>query len=194
MVKKMRKRRKKKRFHTIRTIILGFLALCVLTAIFDPDSSKKPAVGDGSDLVESGSVSVEPVEEPEEPQKPQKPQKPTVQYRTYIDWAMLQSYVCAVEIDDFDGDIIEAGTWTVEETGTHSFAKNPVPIVWDIYISDKLYQRESQLKSDEYIGSVGGFGSEGQVWEFDVEAGKYLYIKYTRMAGTPVGTLHLEKK
>lgn len=138
----------------------------------------------GADASGTSTAVVSSVED--EPAEPE--------YLTEIDWAALESYGCAVEVDDYNGDVIASGTWTAEETDTGSIAKNAVPIVWDIFVSDNEYSNISQLQEDECVCTVGGFGSDGQVWEFDVQPGQYLYVRYTDMKGTPVGILHLEKK
>lgn len=112
-------------------------------------------------------------------------------YTTEISWADNGNYVCAVENPDFDGDVISAGTYTASSVGTTS-QKGDIMVVWDIYVSDTLYDRIADLKEDEFVLSVGGIEKSGG--EVTVEEGQYLYIKYNDVLGNPCGYVDLQLK
>ena len=65
-------------------------------------------------------------------------------------------------------------------------------VIWDIYVSDTLYNRISDLKDDEFVLSVGGIDKSGG--EVTVEKGQYLYIKYNDVLGNPCGYVDLQLK
>ena len=82
------------------------------------------------------------------------------EYLTEVLWAALEHYKCAVEIDDFDGDIIAAGTYSAMPTLV-TLGDKRIPIIWDIYISSNDYSNISQLSDSEYVASVGGWDQTG---------------------------------
>ena len=112
-------------------------------------------------------------------------------YLTEINWADESHYICAVENPDFDGDVISAGTYTASSVGTTS-QRGDIMVIWDIYVSDTLYNRISDLKDDEFVLSVGGIDKSGG--EVTVEKGQYLYIKYNDVLGNPCGYVDLQLK
>lgn len=104
--------------------------------------------------------------------------KPDSKYKTKGDWALDTNYVFAVEIDDYNGDIFQAGTY---EFTTKVFDKHKIPAIYDIYISDKYYTRLNGLKESEFVGSVGG--REDASIEITLTAGKYVYVKFNKVVG-----------
>lgn len=110
-------------------------------------------------------------------------------YMTSIQWALQESYLCAVERDDFDGDVIAAGTYLASLVAAEKPTGNQVPIVWDIYLSNNLYSSVAELPPEDYVGSVGGWDLASS--EITVEAGQYLYVIYNDMAGEPIGIFDL---
>ena len=142
-----------------------------------------------SSMVESDTTSI--VESSEE-SKPQT-EAPETKYESKITWAALSSYCCAVEIDSYDGDIIEAGTYRFYPDLVSGLENGRIAIVWDIYVSDKLYNQISELKDDEYQGTVGGI-SKNEI-TIKLEKGQYVYVKYNPVANNdPTGVLMIEKQ
>lgn len=119
----------------------------------------------------------------------------TSKYETEINWAELSNYMCAVEIDDFNGDILKSGKYRFYPKGVDYLEKGVMsketPIVWDIYVSDNEYKNMSELKKSEYVGTVGGISKD----EFTkyLSAGKYVYVNYNAVYGEPAGYLMIEK-
>ena len=117
----------------------------------------------------------------------------TKKYDKKIEWGNLSSYCCAVEIDEYDGDIIEAGTYRVYPDLVSGLDKGRIAIVWDVYTSETLYNNISELKESEYRGSVGGM-SKNEI-TLDLSSGQYLYIKYNPVANNnPTGIIIIDKK
>ena len=112
-------------------------------------------------------------------------------YLDQITWAALASYQCAVEREDFDGDVIRAGTYRAEPILVTDSGGDRVPIVWDIYVSDENHDAFSELSEGEWVATVGGWGN--LTGEFIVEPGQYVYIKYTDMLGNPVGAIQITR-
>lgn len=102
----------------------------------------------------------------------------------------MEHYKCAVEIDDYDGDIIAAGTYSATPTLV-TLGDKRIPIIWDIYVSSNDYSNISQLSDSEYVASVGGWDQTGA--EFTVEPGQYVYVKYNETVSEPTGALELKR-
>lgn len=109
-------------------------------------------------------------------------------YLTKLQWADTKSFVFAVEIDDYDGDIVKSGKYNFITTGKTD--KSHVAIVWDIYASKNLYQNINELNDSEYITSIGGNNNDS--YSIDLEKGKYVYIKYNKTALKPSGMLTID--
>lgn len=119
----------------------------------------------------------------------------TTNYKTEIEWALDSNYMIKVEDSSFDGDVIKAGKYRFYPNNVSSFEKGEMikegtPIVWDIYISKNEYKNNSELKEDEYVGSVGGL--EKDELTIDVEKGDYIYINYNKTVDKGLGTLKIE--
>lgn len=113
------------------------------------------------------------------------------QYQTSIKLADVH-YACSVGISDYNGDIIEPGTYKIYPTGVIT-SGNYIPTVWDLYVSENYYNNISELSDQEYIGSVGGLDQLNMTYEFP--SGKYLYVKYHKVANDkPTGILMIEKE
>lgn len=111
------------------------------------------------------------------------------QYKTNIEWALLESYKCAVERDDYPGDVIAAGTYIAELTCAENLSGTDVPIVWSIYVSDNDYSSASEMKEEELVAVVGGW--ELDAYKITVAPGQYVYCIYPNTAGNPRGILEL---
>lgn len=117
-----------------------------------------------------------------------KPDNKNSKYLTKIQWADTSNYMFAVEIDDFDGDIVQSGKYNFTTTGKSD--ESHVAIVWDIYISDNLYSNMRELSDSEYVTSVGG--NDNTSASIILERGKYIYINYNKTALNPSGLLNIE--
>lgn len=112
-------------------------------------------------------------------------------YKTDEEWGGLSDYMFAVEIDDFDGDVYEAGKYRVYVRGTASKPEYTV-IVWDIYISENCYTNRSELKESEYVTTIGGNSNVEDIIE--LKKGQYVYFNYNEVFGEPTGILCIEKQ
>lgn len=142
---------------------------------------------DESDLNETN-----PITDDESYESTTASQEDTPAYLEKITWAALQSYKCAVERNDYDGDVISAGTYHATPTMVNILADSDVPIVWDIYVSDNDYTSLDELDTEELVATVGGW--DNNTAEFTVSAGQYVYVKYNDMAGNPTGAIEIELK
>lgn len=107
-------------------------------------------------------------------------------YKTEIKWALSDNYCFAVEVDSYDGDICEAGTYNARvEVSKKGFAP-----IYDIYIENELHDSISDLGEIDY--SIGGNNAGGTL-TIPLEAGQYVYIVPMKMAYEPHGYLVIEK-
>ena len=123
----------------------------------------------------------EPIETTEAPNK----------YLSEITWALDTHYACAVELDEYDGDVIQAGTYRFYPEAV-VLGTGKIPVVWDIYVSTNYYNKLDELQDDECKGSVGGVDKLELTLE--LEAGQYVYVKYHAVANNnPTGMLQITK-
>ncbi|MER2081251.1 MAG: zinc-ribbon domain-containing protein [Ruminococcus sp.] len=100
-------------------------------------------------------------------------------------------FVFAVEVEDFDGDVYSEGTYRFYPTDVIE-SRNYIPTVWDIYVSDKLYSKISDLDKSSLVDTVGGLDQlETTV---DLKKGQYVYIVHTEVLLLPTGILKVEKQ
>lgn len=160
--------------------IFGFVVFVgIYGALNNPQTESAPqAAPDASAVVETAVDDVEDTE----------PQEAQSNYLESVTWAALDHYKCAVERDDYSGDVIAAGAYRITTSST-KLRKQDIPIVWDIYVSDDSYENVLELSDDELAATVGGLNDDGA--EITVEQGQYLYIKYNPTAGSPVGMVEL---
>lgn len=136
------------------------------------------------------AVSEEPEPEPEKEKAETKEKK--VKYEEKIHWALLQDYMCAVEVDDYRGDKLRAGKYRAYPSATARLFKKDVPIVWTLYASSE-YGTASRiiLKEEDCVGWVGGWNDDEA--SFELKKGQYLYVDYADMVGRPIGILNIER-
>lgn len=140
---------------------------------------------------EKSTEKSDPVET--ETQVPQEEQtQETKEYKTTATWADLNNYMFAVEVDDFDGDIFQAGSYRLYPDAVDLEDSLKTPIVWDVYVSNNLYTNSNELSESEYVSSVGGI--EMDECELELEKGQYVYINYNDVLGEPTGMLQIEMK
>lgn len=116
-------------------------------------------------------------------------------YKSSGTWANSSNYMFAVEIDDFDGDVYEAGTYRFFPDlvdRVDSLMCSETPIVWDVYVSYHEYTKLSELKESEYVASIGGITKTEE--DIVLKKGNYVYINYNEVLGEPAGILKFEKK
>ena len=112
-------------------------------------------------------------------------------YLTEITWAAENNFAFAVEIDDYDGDIVSAGTYRFYPDAV-VLSGSKIPTVWDVYVSNNYYNNISELKKEEFVDCIGGLDK----YEFNLklEKGQYVYIKYNKVANNnPTGFLKIKK-
>lgn len=112
-------------------------------------------------------------------------------YKTGATWADSSNYMFAVEVESFDGDIFEAGTYSFYPDGV-SDDPSKTPVVWDVYVSTTEHSSSSELTEDEHVATVGGMVEDSATIE--LQSGDYVYINYNQTLGDPTGMLKIEKK
>ena len=112
-------------------------------------------------------------------------------YLTEALWAGPSNYVFAVEIDSYNGDIFEKGTYRFYPDLV-TITSNEIPVVWDIYVSDELYNSTSQFLDSQLQATVGGINNLEATLE--LEKGQYVYVIYNEPVSTPTGALKIKKK
>ena len=139
---------------------------------------------------EASEASAEAVVAEPEPEKTE--EKEATKYMEKVQWAALQDYMCAVEVDDYPGDKLRAGKYRAYPSNTERLFKKDVPIVWALYASSE-YGTASRiiLKEEDCVGYVGGWNDDEA--SFELKKGQYLYVDYTDMAGRPIGILNIER-
>lgn len=114
-------------------------------------------------------------------------------YKTSIEWTNngqdeVESWLkVAVENDNYDGDILESGTYTV--TQTNGEYKGTAQRVYNIYISTSDTEEPEVVKNESLPYTVGGVN--GSQIEINVEKGQYLYIQ--KVFGSGDGHLKIMK-
>lgn len=125
------------------------------------------------------------------------PTAEVTKYKTNLTWADTKSYMFAVENEGYDGDIIAAGDYRFYPDMVSSFEKGEMvkgktPVVWDIYVSNNLYNSLNELQESELVATIGGLDkAEADV---SLQPGQYVYVKYNDVIGEPVGVLQIDKK
>ena len=76
----------------------------------------------------------------------------------------------AVEVDNYDGDIIESGTYNVEQTDG-KYTGKPQRI-YNVYVSSLNTDNPEDIKNNEFPVTVGG--ANGKKQTITVEKGQYL--------------------
>lgn len=163
-------------------LLCSVLAICITIGLILGISSSKETINNANSSTINNEVTVsttEPVKESN--------------YLTKIMWADLNNYCCAVEVLDFNGDIIEAGVYHFYPDLVSGIENKNIPIVWDVYISENLYSNILELKDEEFVDSVGGYGNYG--WTIELKKNQYVYIKYNSVINNqPTGILVIEKQ
>lgn len=178
---------KKRFFWIIIAIVIALSALGKALGLYEEEDISDNNTSISSQSTQSSATSAEEKEESTESATEEK------NYQTKITWAALDNYCCAVEIDTYDSDKIQEGTYRFYPDLVSGLENGRIAIVWDIYVSKNLYSQLSELKESEYKGTVGGI-SKNEI-ELDLSKGEYVYVKYNPVANNdPTGVLIIEKK
>lgn len=116
-------------------------------------------------------------------------------YKNSGEWCDLSNYMFAVEVENFNGDVYEAGTYRFYPDlvdRIDGMMTEETPIVWDIYVSNNEYKNPSELNESEYVASIGGITKIEE--DITLHKGQYVYINYNNVFGEPAGILKFEKK
>lgn len=127
-------------------------------------------------------------------------EEPSNNYMTSGEWAMYDSsYMFAVEVDSFNGDIFKAGKYKFKLSAGRTKAASGdslavLPAIFDIYIGDKEYSSIAETKQaiPEPQISIGGMGSEDTEIEYELLAGQYVYIIPYDVDYEPSGYINFE--
>ncbi len=103
---------------------------------------------------------------------------------TYTSWHSYEVYALAVEVDNYDGDILKSGEYTFSTTNT-KLGEAPM---YDVYIRDKKYEDYSKLgELDFTVGGAGAFPITREL-----KKGDYVYIvPYIDLVYSPKGYLEI---
>lgn len=93
----------------------------------------------------------------------------------------------AVEVDNYDGDIIESGTYNVEQTDGEYDGKPQR--IYNVYVSSLNIDEPEVIKNNDFPVTVGGVNGEKQT--ITVEKGEYIYIQ--KISGGEIGHLLISK-
>lgn len=110
-------------------------------------------------------------------------------YQSKGEWSLYDTnYVFAIEVDDFDGDIYQAGKYDFKLTSADASDAG----LFDIYTSTELITDSSDLTENMLVGIVGGM--ELFTLTMKLETGTYVYvIPYQGAAYEQHGILSINK-
>lgn len=111
-------------------------------------------------------------------------------YMTFGKWSLPDTpYAFAIEIDNYDGDIYEAGFYefTLEKSLNDS---DNTPQVFDIYKSESYKPKIANLETNDYVGTVGGVDNNSI--SIFLTKGTYVYVIPTDVIGHASGYLQIK--
>lgn len=114
-------------------------------------------------------------------------------YIDEISWAESSALKVAVEIDEYDGDILSSGIYYFEERSVNEDPKY-TPYIYDIFIAKEDFNNSEDLTTEYLITMIGGYGDVEVPHEITLEKGDYLYIVPSDPMGIPTGYLKITKK
>lgn len=84
-----------------------------------------------------------------------------------------QQYKIAVEVEGYQGDIIQSGNYKITQTNTayDKFTER----IYNIYVSNKNYEDFEDVQLTDYVGSIGGPQYENEL-SVSLEKGQYVYV------------------
>lgn len=94
----------------------------------------------------------------------------------------------SIENDNYDGDILQAGTYTIKQTDGEY---DGIPQrIYNLYVTDLNTENPDDVQNDSLPITVGGIN--GSTNEIELEKNQYLYIQ--KISGGEIGHLKLELK
>lgn len=96
-----------------------------------------------------------------------------VEWTNWGDDNSNQQYKIAVEIEEYQGDTIQAGNYKITQTNT-VYDENTERI-YNIYVSNQDYDNFEDVQLTDYIGSIGGLQYENEL-SVSLEKGQYVYV------------------
>lgn len=96
-----------------------------------------------------------------------------VEWTNWGDDNSNQQYKIAVEVEEYQGDIIQAGNYEITQTNTayDEYTER----IYNIYISNQNYENFEDVQLTDYIGSIGGPQYENEL-SISLEKGQYVYV------------------
>ncbi len=186
-----------KRNIIITDIVIVIVLIAVIAAFSGNDSDKQEVpVANTQEGTEEVEQSVDADNSQNESSVTEAPSssaqpEPKNNYKTSLSWADLNHYMFSVENGaSYNGDNVMAGTYRFYPEAV-TLGDGSVPIVWDIYVSNNMYQNISNLQESEYVGTVGG--TEKNEITLDLIPGNFVYVKYNETVSTPTGYLQIDK-
>lgn len=99
-----------------------------------------------------------------------------------------QQLQLAVEVESYAGEILQSGKYKVTQTNNVHNKINER--IYNIYVSDKKYDKFEDIPLTDLVGSVGGVQNENEI-EIDLQKGQYIVISL--VSGGEDGHLKMEK-
>lgn len=94
----------------------------------------------------------------------------------------------AVENDNYDGDVLQTGTYLIQQTAGNNNEKSQR--IYNFYVTDLDTENPSEVKNDTLPITVGGLN--GNENEISLKKGQYLYIQ--KVSNGDIGHLMLKLK
>ncbi|MDL2211384.1 hypothetical protein LJB88_00740 [Erysipelotrichaceae bacterium OttesenSCG-928-M19] len=114
-------------------------------------------------------------------------------YVTSTEWRTFnEAYKFAIEVPDFKGDILSAGTYEMKIVDFADY-RNVVPPTYKIFVG-KNYDKIQDLAELEPRLIVGGKNNQDKIYELEVKKGDYVYIIPQMSRERVSGYIYLEMK
>ena len=118
-------------------------------------------------------------------------------YMTSLEWTnsgkansdeQIEWLKVAIENDNYDGDVLKSGTYTVEQTdGEYDGTPQRT---YNLYVTDLNTENPDEVQNNSIPITVGGVNGSNS--EITVQKGQYLYVQ--KVSGGEIGRLKLTLK
>lgn len=118
-------------------------------------------------------------------------------YMTSLEWTnsgkansdeQIEWLKVAIENDNYDGDVLKSGTYTVEQTdGEYDGTPQRT---YNLYVTDLNTENPDEVQNNSIPITVGGVNGSNS--EITVQKGQYLYVQ--KVSGGEIGHLKLKLK
>lgn len=118
-------------------------------------------------------------------------------YMTSLEWTnsgkansdeQIEWLKVAIENDNYDGDVLKSGTYTVEQTdGEYDGTPQRT---YNLYVTDLNTENPDEVQNNSIPITVGGVNGSNS--EITVQKGQYLYVQ--KVSGGEIGHLKLTLK